>query len=499
MKICRICQKQYSDDVTVCPDDKTDLHSATDIKEGTKLGGKYEILSKLGEGGMGAVFKAKDIAGGNVWALKVVAQRLVQEPGFRQRFKSEALIMQALNHPNDVRVQEYGETEDGLPFTVMEFVDGVHLDQLQPAGSKMDVARAVNLVAQLIDGLGAAHKLGIIHRDVKPANILVAKDADGKDVVKLLDFGVAKVKEHGTLYATSKTAAGVMIGTPAYMSPEQVKGVASDQLDGRVDLYASGIILYELLCGRGPFIEKKPVMMLMAHAATPCPNPQQFRKDLSPALSAVLLKVLEKEPAKRFADAAEMHAALDAALTSPGVAPSAAAPAAQAPAAVPAAAAPAAPARPAPPPAAAPPPPPPPPRAAAPPPPPPPPTPAAQAKASDPDITAELGPKYAPPVPVPAPRAPEPSVPPSHSSYAGQMPKARGAVQHKPKRHWGRILVILVILAAILAGLIWLLAPKIRSLSRSSQRQAPAHGMQVVRLASGANAKNPLRAFLYRS
>ncbi|HMD32640.1 MAG TPA: serine/threonine-protein kinase, partial [Candidatus Acidoferrales bacterium] len=385
MKICRVCQHQYPDDVTVCPDDKTDLHSATDMKEGTVLAGRFEILSKLGEGGMGAVFKAKELPGGGVWALKVVAQRLVEEPGFRQRFKSEALIMKALDHANDVRVQEYGETEDGLPFTVMEFVDGVHLDQLQPAGTKMDVTRAVNLVAQLIDGLGAAHKLGIIHRDVKPANILVAKDAGGKEVVKLLDFGVAKVKEHGTLYATSKTAAGVMIGTPAYMSPEQVKGVASDQLDGRVDLYASGIILFELLCGRGPFIEKKAVMMLMAHAATPCPDPRQFRKDLSPALAAVILKVLEKDPTKRFANAEEMHAALAEALAQPGVAPAAAA-AASAPA-TPAAAPP-----PPPRPAAAPPPPP---SAAAPPARPAPPP--AQVKASDPDITAELGSKSHPP------------------------------------------------------------------------------------------------------
>jgi serine/threonine-protein kinase len=463
MKICRVCQKQFADDVTVCPDDNTDLHSATEMKEGTVLGGKYEIVAKVGEGGMGAVFKAREKPDGSIWALKVVAQRLVQEPGFRQRFKSEALIMKALDHKNDVRVQEYAETEDGLPFTVMEFVDGVHLDELQPPGSKMDVARAVSLVTQVIDGLGAAHKLGIIHRDVKPANIMVAKDASGKEVVKLLDFGVAKVKEHGTLYATSKTAAGVMIGTPAYMSPEQVKGVPSDQLDGRVDLYASGVILFELLCGRGPFVEKKAVMMLMAHAASPVPDPRQFRKDLSPALAAVLMKVLQKDPANRYANAEEMHTALDAALAEQLAQPAAAAAAAPAPAAAPpVAAAPTPPPRP----AAAPPPPPPPapPPAAAPPP---------QARASDPEITAQLTARHPPPPSPPPPAAPP--TPQAHaaaaSSYAGKLPKAHGVVQYKQKRHWGRVIVVWVVLAVLLAAAIWFLAPRIRKLSLSSQGQ----------------------------
>ena len=455
MKICRVCQAQFPDDLTVCPDDGTDLHSATDIKAGTVLHGKYEILSKIGEGGMGAVFKARQVPEGNIWALKVVASRLVQEPGFRQRFKSEALIMRALNHPNDVRVVDYDETEDGQPFTVMEYVDGIHLDELVPAGTKMEVARAVNLVTQLLDGLGAAHKLTIIHRDVKPDNILVAKDAEGKEIAKLLDFGVAKVKEQGDLYASQKTAAGVMIGTPAYMSPEQVKGVPSDQLDGRVDLYAAAVILYELLCGRGPFVERKAVMMLMAHAGTPPPDPRQFRKDLSPAIAAVLLKALEKDPNKRFANCEEMREALVSALAQPAAAPAAAA-AATAPAA-----APLAPARP----AAAPPAPPARPAAA---PPPPPPAPPARAPASDPEATAQRAmPQHLAP--------PPPAQPPAQASshYSGKIPKAHGVVQYnKKKRHWGRIIVVLLVLVALIAAAIWFLAPRIRKLSLSSRRQA---------------------------
>ena len=445
MKICRVCQAQYPDDQTNCAKDGTDLHSSTDIQPGTILGGKYEIISKVGEGGMGAVFKAKSTADGSIWAIKVVAQRLLEEKGFRQRFKSEALIMQALNHPNDVQVHDYAETAEGIPFTVMEFVDGPHLDELVPAGTKMDIARAVNLVIQLVDGLGAAHKMTIIHRDVKPDNIMVGKTADGKEIAKLLDFGVAKVKEQGELFASQKTAAGVMIGTPAYMSPEQVKGVPSDQLTGALDLYASAVILFELLCGRPPFVEKKPVMMLMAHAATPPPDPRQFRKDLAPGIATAILRALEKDPTKRFANAEEMHAALEAGLKeqmsgAPAAAAAAAAPAPATPAARPAA-----------------------PVAAAPPPPPPPP-PAAPPR-SDPEATAQIDrakhAHEAPPTPQPASA--------SHH-YSGTMPKAYGAAPVKPKRHWGRVIVIILVLLALVGLAAWFLAPKIRKLSLSYLR-----------------------------
>jgi eukaryotic-like serine/threonine-protein kinase len=461
MKICRVCQSQYPDDQSVCAKDGTDLHSATDIKAGTVLGSKYEILAKVGEGGMGAVFKAKSVADGHIWALKVVAQRLLEEPGFRQRFKSEALIMQALDHPNDVRVIDYAETQDGLPFTVMEFVDGPHLDELVPAGTKMDIARAVNLVIQLVDGLGAAHKMTIIHRDVKPDNIMVAKTG-GVEVAKLLDFGVAKVKEAGELFASQKTAAGVMIGTPAYMSPEQVKGVPSDQLTGAVDLYAAAVILFELLCGRPPFVEKKPVMMLMAHAATPPPDPRQYRKELCPALSAAILKALQKDPTQRFADAAEMHAALEAGLKEQlSAAPAAAAAAAPAAPAPPAAR----PAVQAPPPVAA----------------APPPRPPARDPASDPEATAQRLVARVPEAP-PQP----PAIVASH--YAGKMPKAHGVVQYsQKKRHWGRVIFVVLLLVALLAGAIWFFAPRIRKLSLSSKRQAP-QGTAIVSLHKGRAA-----------
>jgi len=326
-------------------------------------------------------------------------------------------------------------------------VDGPHLDELVPAGTKMDINRAVNLVIQLVDGLGAAHKMTIIHRDVKPDNIMVAKDASGKEIAKLLDFGVAKVKEAGELFASQKTAAGVMIGTPAYMSPEQVKGVPSDQLTGGVDLYAAAVILFELLCGRPPFVEKKPVMMLMAHAATPPPDPRQFRKDIPAPLAEAILKALQKDPAQRFASAEEMHQALAASLTA--VPAAAAAPAAAAPKA----------------PAVAPPAP-----------------PAARPAASDPEATAQREISQIPQAPPPAGAAVAgAAVQPAHASshYTGALPKAHGAVQRKPQRHWGRVILILLVLAALIGAAIWFLAPKIRKLSLSSQLHSRAAHTRV--------------------
>ncbi|HMD31824.1 MAG TPA: protein kinase [Candidatus Acidoferrales bacterium] len=313
MKNCPTCHATYPNDFSLCPKDGAPLHSTTELLEGAVLRGKYQILAKLGEGGMGSVYKARHTHFNEIWALKVVSRSLIEEPGFLERFRAESLLMRRLNHPHAVRVHDYDETEDGRPFMVMEYVEGPGLDKLAEGG-RLEPERAVRIVMQVCEALGFAHRLGIVHRDIKPSNIVVTTGPDGTDIAKVLDFGIAKVKEHGSMYQNSLTGTGMIVGTPAYMSPEQVMGLRGDKLDGRADLYSLGVVLYELLAGRTPFVSNTPVALLMAHASTPPPDPRTLRDQLPARLVAVVMRALEKDPANRFASAEEMHEALAAAI-----------------------------------------------------------------------------------------------------------------------------------------------------------------------------------------
>ncbi len=278
--------------------------------------GKYQVLAKLGQGGMGVVYKVRHIHLGDIWALKLVSSRMADEPGFLQRFRTEALLMRRLDHPNVVRVYDFDETEDGRPFIVMECVEGPGLDRLVAPGRPLDTRRALQITMQACGALAAAHRLGIIHRDIKPANLLVARAPDGSDLVKVVDFGVAKVKESGEQVAEALTRTGFVIGTPDYMSPEQAQGVRGDNLDGRTDLYSLGVVLFHVLTGQLPFVADTPMKLLLAHIQANPPDPRTLRADLSPATAAAVLKALQKDRAQRFADAAEMSGVLAAALES---------------------------------------------------------------------------------------------------------------------------------------------------------------------------------------
>jgi len=312
MKSCPVCQNLYPANFTVCPKDGVTLRTVTELTEGAVLRGKYQILGKLGQGGMGIVYKARHLHFDELCALKVVTSHLAEEAGFLQRFRAEALVMRKLAHPNAVRVQDFDETEDGRPFMVMEYVEGRSLDKLLATGIPFPPRRAVRITLQAASALGAAHALGIIHRDIKPANILLAEGPDGGDLVKVLDFGVAKVKEGSTLVmGASLTRTGFVVGTPEYMSPEQARGVRGDELDGRTDLYSLGVVLYEMLTGRLPFTADTPVMMLMAHVQTEPLDPRQLRADLPAPLTALVLRTLEKDPDRRFPTAEALREALE--------------------------------------------------------------------------------------------------------------------------------------------------------------------------------------------
>jgi serine/threonine-protein kinase len=310
MKHCPACRRTYATHFTVCPQDGTALRDAAELAPGTVLRGKYEILEKLGEGGMGVVFKARHVRFDEICALKVVSAALAQDQTFVQRFHAEALVMRKLEHPHALRVHDVDETEDGRPFLVMEFVAGQNLATLL-RGGPLEPARAVRITMQLCEALAAAHRLGIIHRDIKPNNILLARAADGSDFVKLFDFGIAKVMEGSAIGGgASLTQTGFLVGTPAYMSPEQARGLRGDKLDGRSDLYSLGVVLYEMLTGRIPFEGDTPLAVLMAHLNQAPPELADLRAGLPDALVEIVMTALAKDPEERFASAEAMRASL---------------------------------------------------------------------------------------------------------------------------------------------------------------------------------------------
>ena len=316
MKYCDQCRSTFPNEFNVCPIDNAALRVTSELIPGMTIRDKYLILDKVGEGGMGVVYRARHLAFNEIRALKVVHQSFAEDKAFIKRFKTEAIVARKLLHPNAVRIDDLDSTEDGRPFIVMELVEGGSLKTLIAENGILPVNRALDIAAQAADALAAAHRMGIVHRDIKPDNILVTRSpADGRsDLVKVVDFGIAKVRE-GTLDVGSgygNTRSGMIVGTPQYLSPEQAMGKQGDQIDGRADIYSLGIVLYVMLTGQLPFDSDTPMGFLLHHVQTHPVAPHVIRPDLKiPAVvEAVLMKALEKDRDKRFASADEMAQAL---------------------------------------------------------------------------------------------------------------------------------------------------------------------------------------------
>jgi serine/threonine protein kinase len=316
VKYCDNCHSAYPDDFTICPRDQGALRHASDLVPGMIIRGKYEILEKIGTGGMASVYRARHLAFGEICAIKLVGPKLAHDADFLKRFRTEAVVTRKLQHPNAVRVEDLDTTEDGRPFIIMEFVEGRSLREVIRAEGALPLPRAVAIARQACAALAAAHSIGITHRDIKPDNILLARAPNGQDFVKVLDFGIAKVKEGAidTGEGYTPTQTGMVMGTPQYISPEQAMGKRGAEVDGRSDLYSLGVVLYEMVTGRLPFSSDTAMGMILHHLQTTPTPPQIARTDLSiPApLSDLLMKALQKERDRRFASAAEMLAALDA-------------------------------------------------------------------------------------------------------------------------------------------------------------------------------------------
>ena len=267
--------------------------------------GDFRIDDEIGRGGMGVVYRAAQISLERPVALKVISESLSDREGFRERFERESRLAASLDHPNIIPVYAAGEHE-GTLFIVMRYVDGTDLRGLLGAEGAFEAARAAGVVAQVASALDAAHERGLVHRDVKPANILIAARGGGEHTY-LTDFGLTK----RTASDSGLTAAGEWVGTLDYVAPEQLRGEA---VDGRADVYALGCVLYELLTGQVPFVRDDDIAKLWAHISDPAPSPLELAPDTPRPLAAVAERCMEKDPDDRFQTAGDMGRAALAAV-----------------------------------------------------------------------------------------------------------------------------------------------------------------------------------------
>jgi serine/threonine protein kinase len=275
------------------------------VQPGTELGG-YRLTGLIGRGGMGTVYLGEEVATGRRAAVKVLAASLAHDEGFRRRFVREARYARTVEHPNVVSVLDAGEAHD-LLYIVMEYVEGTALETLLAVEGALAAERALRIVEQVADALDAVHAAGILHRDLKPGNVLVSP-AQGRERAWLTDFGLSKSPSRDT---RPLTAAGELVGTTQYMAPEQI--LAKD-LDERVDVYGLGCLLFECLTGEPPFLRERAVDVLRAHVEEPPPSVTAVRPDLPFEIDAVLTRAMAKQPENRFETCRTLAAAAWSAL-----------------------------------------------------------------------------------------------------------------------------------------------------------------------------------------
>jgi hypothetical protein len=268
------------------------------VRPSDAFAGRYEVRSRLGVGGMAEVVLARDTALGRLVALKLLAPALAADPVFVERFRREATAIASLNHANVVVIYDH-DVADGQPYIAMEYVAGRTLKELITCGAPLAPATATAYASQVLEGLAAAHALGIVHRDIKPQNLIVRDDG----TLKIADFGVARSGD-----ATVLTQHGSVIGTANYISPEQARGEIATPAS---DLYSLGVVLFEMLAGTLPFTGELPVAIANQHVLTPAPSLLQVNHAVPGALARVVDRALSKAPARRYRSAAEMRAALE--------------------------------------------------------------------------------------------------------------------------------------------------------------------------------------------
>jgi serine/threonine protein kinase len=285
---------------------------------GRVIAEKYRIDQVAGTGATGVVYRAMHLTLGKPLAVKVLAKHLMANPTAQARFRREALAASKLDHPNSVHVVDFGTEPDGVTYLAMELLEGRELYRAIFEDWPLGPERAARILGQVLSVLQAAHDLGIVHRDLKPENVMLVQraDEDGNtsEIVKVADFGIAKSVAPGAgEEGVNLTREGIVQGTPEYMSPEQARG---EELDGRADLYACGVILYEMLTGTLPFTAQSAIETILKHLSDPVEPPTRRRPDCDPRLEPVVMKALAKKREDRYQDARSMRAALFDALRS---------------------------------------------------------------------------------------------------------------------------------------------------------------------------------------
>ena len=268
--------------------------------------GSYRITGKLGSGGMGAVYLAKHTLIGREAAIKVLLPELCGDESIVARFFNEARTTTAIKHPGIVEIYDFGYARDGSAYLVMERLEGEPLGARLKRVGKIPLEQSLSIARQISGALMAAHRIGVVHRDLKPDNVYIVSDPEvpGGERAKILDFGIAKLRDKGDSFSAFQTQEGTVMGAPTYMAPEQVAG--ADKVDHRADQYSVGCILFEMLCGRPPFEGRAYGEVMAKQVREPPPRPSSIEPSVTPEVDALVLKMLEKQPDRRFADAYDL-------------------------------------------------------------------------------------------------------------------------------------------------------------------------------------------------
>src|SRR5207237_1197317 len=325
MKYCSTCNEKFDDSISFCPKDGEVLEEDPSSLIGTVLDAQYQVEGVLGKGGMGAVYRARHILLGDRVAIKVLPPEMRSNTEWLRRFQREGQAARRFRHPNAVTVYDLRTSADGTIYLVMEYVEGNTLDSELKKRGKFSPAEALTVLSPIMSVLNAAHAMGVVHRELKPENIMIGKaTTGGEPVVKLLDLGIAKLREVAGAERTGNTnltIAGQMLGTPYYMSPEQWGELPRDgnsEIDGRADIYSLGLVFYEMIAGRRPYSAFTLLELRKEHVSVTPRHLSEVALDVPEAFSNVIARAMAKDRGDRPDTMGALAAQLRAALTESG-------------------------------------------------------------------------------------------------------------------------------------------------------------------------------------